>query len=179
MLLGYSLGKAQEILSALHEAGVPVMLHSTIVKMTEAYGALSHTFPDYEVFDPSRAAGHVLLLPPSAARSQAVRRLKVCRTAMLTGWALMPGAKFRYQVDEIFPLSDHADYPELLQCVEQVHPRLVYTVHGYASEFARDLRARGLEAWSLVSDDQMELTLASPSDSQQRAGDVASIVFGV
>src|SRR5215216_4172254 len=82
---------------------------------------------------------------------------------MLTGWALMPGAKFRYQVDEIFPLSDHADYPELVQCVEHVHPRLVYTVHGYASDFARDLRARGLEAWSLVSDDQMELGLAEPT----------------
>jgi DNA ligase-1 len=175
VLLGYSLGKAQEILSALHEAGVPVMLHSTIVKMTEVYSALAHTFPDYEVFDPSRAAGHVLLLPPSAARSQAVRRLKVCRTAMLTGWALMPGAKFRYQVDEIFPLSDHADYPELLQCVEQVHPRLVYTVHGYASEFARDLRARGLEAWSLVSDDQMELTLRSTQEAAgSKQGEVAS-----
>lgn len=159
VLLGYSLGKAQEILSALNAAGVPVMLHSTIVKMTDAYRALSHTFPVYEVFDASRAAGHVLLMPPSAARSQAVRKLKVCRTAMLSGWALMPGSKFRYQVDEVFPLSDHADYPELLECVEKVQPRLVYTVHGYASDFARDLRARGLEAWSLVSDDQMELSL--------------------
>lgn len=160
VLLGYSLGKAQEILSALHEARVPVMLHPTIIKMTEAYRALCHTFPEYEVFDASRAAGHVLLMPPSAARSQAVRKLKACRTVMLSGWALMPGAKFRYQVDEVFPLSDHADYPELVRCVEEVRPRLVYTVHGYASEFARDLRARGLEAWSLISDDQMELELA-------------------
>ena len=162
VLLGYSLGKAQEILSALHASQVPVMQHAAIAKMTEAYRALRHDFPPCEIFDPARAAGHVLLMPPSAARSQAVRKLKVCRTAMLSGWALMPGAKFRYQVDEVFPLSDHADYPELLQCVEQTHPQLVYTVHGYASEFARDLRARGIEAWSLVSDDQMELALPEP-----------------
>lgn len=165
VLLGYSLGKAQEILSALHEARVPVMLHPTVVKMTEAYRALCHTFPEYEVFDATRAAGHVLLMPPSAARSQAVRKLKVCRTVMLSGWALMPGAKFRYQVDEVFPLSDHADYPELVRCVEEVQPRLVYTVHGYASEFARDLRARGVEAWSLISDDQMELSLTGAEEA--------------
>ncbi len=77
VLLGYSLGKAQEILCALNEERVPVMLHPTVIRMTEAYASLSHTFPEYEVFNASRAAGHVLLLPPSAARSQAVRRLKV------------------------------------------------------------------------------------------------------
>ncbi|QIF06215.1 ATP-dependent DNA ligase [Roseimicrobium sp. ORNL1] len=163
VLLGYSLGKAQEIISALHLAGVPVMLHESILKMTAAYRELhpGHEFPEYEPFDPAQAHGHVLVLPPSAARSQAVRRLKVCRTAMLSGWALTPGAKYRYQVDEVFPLSDHADYPELIRCVEVVKPKVVYTVHGYTSEFAQDLRQRGWEAWSLVSDDQMELSLSA------------------
>ncbi|HSI65762.1 MAG TPA: MBL fold metallo-hydrolase RNA specificity domain-containing protein, partial [Candidatus Saccharimonadia bacterium] len=163
VLLGYSLGKAQEIISALHRAGVPVMLHESILKMTAAYRDLhpGHEFPEYEKFDAARAHGHVLVLPPSAARSQAIRRLKVCRVAMLSGWALTPGAKYRYQVDEVFPLSDHADYPELIRCVEEVKPRQVYTVHGYTSEFARDLRQRGWNAWSLIADDQMELSLSA------------------
>lgn len=169
VLLGYSLGKAQEILFALHHGGFPVMLHESVQKMTAAYRSLNQEFPEYEKFDAARAHGHVLVLPPSAARSQAIRRLKVCRTAMLSGWALTSGAKYRYQVDEVFPLSDHADYPELIRCVEEVRPRLVYTVHGYTGEFAQDLRQRGWEAWSLVSDDQMELNLsavqaASPSE---------------
>ncbi|WP_265595357.1 ATP-dependent DNA ligase [Verrucomicrobium sp. BvORR106] len=159
VLLGYSLGKAQEVLSAFHGASLPVMLHASIVKMTQACAPYFPDFPRYEKFDPATAAGHVLIMPPSAARSQAIRKLRVCRTAMLSGWALTPGAKYRYQVDEVFPLSDHADYPELIQTVEQVQPRQVYTVHGYTSEFARDLRERGWEAWSLVSEDQLELTL--------------------
>jgi DNA ligase 1 len=159
VLLGYSLGKAQEVLSALSAAGVPIMLHSTMLKLTEAYRENGQTLPEFEPFKAESAAGHVLILPPSSAKSQAIRKLKVCRTAMLSGWALTPGAKFRYQVDEVFPLSDHADYPELLQCVEQVQPRLVYTVHGSTREFAQDLRSRGYEAWSLISDDQLELTL--------------------
>lgn len=159
VLLGYSLGKAQEVLSAFHGAGLPVMLHPSIAKMTAACAPFFPDFPPYEKFDPATAAGQVLIMPPSAARSQAIRKLRVCRTAMLSGWALTPGAKYRYQVDEVFPLSDHADYPELLQTVELVQPRQVYTVHGYTSEFARDLRERGWEAWSLVSEDQLELTL--------------------
>lgn len=99
------------------------------------------------------------MVPPGAARSQMVRRLRNRRLAMCTGWALTPGAKFRYQVDEVFPLSDHADYPELLEYVKQVNPKLVLTTHGYAAEFARDLRERGYEAWSLGADDQMEFSL--------------------
>jgi hypothetical protein len=44
--------------------------------------------------------------------------------------------------------------------VELVQPRLVYTVHGFAVEFARDLRARGIEAWALGRENQLDLTLA-------------------
>ena len=162
VLLGYSLGKAQEILCALNGAGMPVMLHSSMLKLTDAYREASHALPAYTPFDPAHAAGHVLILPPSAARSQAVRKLKKCRTAMLSGWALSPGAKYRYQVDEVFPLSDHADYDELLQCVAETQPSLIYTVHGFTREFAQDLRNRGWDARSLVADDQLELALASP-----------------
>jgi len=82
---------------------------------------------------------------------------------MLSGWALQPGAKYRYQVDEVFPLSDHADYPELLETVELVKPRRVYLVHGYTQQFAANLRALGVEAWTLEKADQMELTLADKS----------------
>jgi len=160
VLMGYSLGKAQEVLAALNQIQVPVMLHSSMVKLTQEYERLNHQFPAWHPFKADDAAGHALIFPPSAARSLAVKKLKVARTAMLSGWALTPGAKFRYQVDEVFPLSDHADYGELLDCVAQVGPRMIYTVHGYTAEFASDLRQRGYEAWSIVGDNQMELSLA-------------------
>ncbi|MDB6006886.1 MAG: ligase [Prosthecobacter sp.] len=161
VLLGYSLGKAQEILCALAEAGHPVMVHKSIWDMTRAVAPLLGKLPDYRLFDAAHAAGHVLLFPPSNGRSIAIKKLKVCRTAMLTGWALQPGARFRYQVDEIFPLSDHADYPELIETVEEVKPRRVWLVHGSTREFAADLRLRGFEAWTLEKADQLELTLQS------------------
>jgi DNA ligase-1 len=79
------------------------------------------------------------------------------RVAIVSGWAVDPHAVYRYQVDAAFPLSDHADYDDLLRYVELVQPRRVLTLHGFAAAFASDLRARGLEAWALTEENQMEL----------------------
>jgi DNA ligase-1 len=76
---------------------------------------------------------------------------------MLTGWALTSGAQYRYRVDTLFPLSDHADFPGLLEAVEKVSPKLIYTLHGSTREFATELRARGHDAWSIYGNDQLEL----------------------
>src|SRR5207247_10826430 len=76
---------------------------------------------------------------------------------LISGWAVDPHAVYRYQVDAAFPLSDHADYDDLLRYVELVQPRRVLTLHGFAAAFASDLRARGLEAWALTEENQMEL----------------------
>ncbi|MBB5035693.1 DNA ligase-1 [Prosthecobacter vanneervenii] len=178
VLLGYSLGKAQEILCALAEAGHPVMVHKSIWDMTRAVAPLLGRLPEYRLFDAAQAAGHVLLFPPSNGRSIAIKKLKVCRTAMMTGWALQPGAKFRYQVDEIFPLSDHADYPELVETVQEVKPRCTWLVHGYTHEFAADLRQRGFEAWTLERADQLELTLASAAPVLRTAVETGSNDWG-
>lgn len=160
VLFGYSLGKSQEILCALSEAGLPAMLHGAVYRMTEIYRELRPDFPSFRRYAPGEVEGHVLICPPSANHSRMLQKIKHRRTAVLTGWALTPGATHRYQTDAAFPLSDHADYPDLLRYVELVKPRRVLTLHGYAAAFARDLRERGIEAWALTEENQLELTLA-------------------
>jgi len=97
---------------------------------------------------------------------------------MLTGWAMTPGAVHRYQVDAAFPLSDHAGYDDLRKYVEMVNPKRVLTLHGSASEFARDLRESGIEAWSLVSPDQLEFggfaSRPSPRVREEKTDDAIS-----
>lgn len=159
VLLGYSLGKAQEILSALAAADLPILLHGSVWNMTRIYESLGVTFPPYERYAPEKVADHVLICPPSVAGSAMLRKIPHRRTAVLTGWAMDPGAAFRAQVDAAFPLSDHACYADLLRYVELVNPRRVLTLHGFAREFARDLRARGIEAWALTAADQLELAI--------------------
>ncbi len=162
VLFGYSLGKSQELLSGLAAAGLPLMLHPRTLELTRVYEELGMAFPAYAAFDATRLAGHVVICPPQSAGSAFLKKIKKRRTAAITGWALDPGARFRYQCDEVFPLSDHADYPDLLRFVELVQPARVLTVHGFAEDFARDLRARGIEAWALGRDNQLEIPLATP-----------------
>jgi len=159
ILLGYSLGKAQEILCALAGAGLRPMLHGAVHRMTRIYEQCGQSFCPYERYDAANVAGKVLICPPSANRSRMLEKIPDKRVAMLSGWAVDANAVYRYQVDAAFPLSDHADYPDLLRYVELVQPKRVLTLHGFAAEFARDLRERGIEAWALSEENQLELTL--------------------
>jgi DNA ligase-1 len=159
VLLGYSLGKAQEILCALGGAGLKPMLHGAIFRMSRIYEQFGQSFCDYERYKAGEVNGKVLVCPPSANRSPMLEKIPKKRVAMISGWAVDPNSIYRYQCDAAFPLSDHADYTDLLRYVELVQPKRVLTLHGFAAEFARDLRDRGVEAWALSQDNQLELTL--------------------
>lgn len=159
VLLGYSLGKAQEILAAIARSPHPVMAYESITKITDLLRPHLASLPPCRALDAAGFEGHALVMPPHAARLPDWADMKPLRTAMVSGWALDPSAKYRFQVDEAFPLSDHADYPELLETVEKVRPRLVYTVHGYTREFAADLRRRGWDARALGRVEQLEMML--------------------
>ena len=157
VLLGYSLGKAQEILCALEGADLIPMLHGSVYQMTRIYEQLGRSFCKYIRYKPGELTGKVLICPPSANGSQMLERIPGKRVAMISGWAVDPNAIYRYQVDAAFPLSDHADYNDLLRYIDLVKPKRVLTLHGFAAEFACDLRERGVEAWALSAENQMEL----------------------
>src|SRR5215472_16199182 len=157
VLLGYSLGKAQEILCSLDGAGLTPMLHGSVYQMTRIYEQLGQSFCKYVRYNRNDVAGKVLICPPSANRSAMLEKIPRKRVALISGWSVDPNAVYRYQVDAAFPLSDHADYDDLLRYVELVQPRRVLTLHGFAAAFASDLRARGFEAWALSEENQMEL----------------------
>jgi DNA ligase 1 len=159
VLLGYSLGKAQEILCSLDGAGLTPMLHGSVYQMTRVYEQFGQSFCKYLRYTSGDVAGKVLICPPSANHSHMLERIARKRVAMISGWAVDPNALYRYQVDAAFPLSDHADYNDLLRYVELVQPRRVFTLHGFAAAFAGDLRRSGIEAWALSQENQMEFML--------------------
>src|SRR5438874_4414802 len=165
VLLGYSLGKAQEILCSLEGAGLTPMLHGSVYQMTRIYEQLGQSFCKYVRYNPNDVAGKVLICPPSANCSQMLERIARKRVAMISGWAVDPNAVYRYQVDAAFALSDHADYDDLIRYVDFVRPRRVFTLHGFAAAFACDLRARGVEAWALTEQNQMELHLPAADNA--------------
>ncbi len=159
ILLGYSLGKSQELLRGLASASLPVMLHGTAFKLAKIFEQFGQTFPAYELFDAEAAHGKVLIWPPNALRSPALQNLGRLRTAIITGWAVDSSCRYRAGTDAAFPLSDHADFAELIEMVELVQPKKIYTVHGFTTEFAATLRDRGWDAQALGRQEQLAFKL--------------------
>lgn len=161
VLFGYSLGKSQELLCSLGDASLPLMLHGTVHRLTQIYEQFGQCFPKYERYEAGAARSKVLLCPPHVINSAMLRNLGKSRTAILTGWAVDPNCRFRYQCDAAFPLSDHADFPDLLNLVERVQPKKVLTLHGFAADFAQTLRERGYDAQALSQQEQFALNFGN------------------
>ncbi|MBL49483.1 MAG: hypothetical protein CMP28_11095 [Roseibacillus sp.] len=159
-LLAYSLGKAQEALALLTRAKIPALSHPAVAKMSNACRkAGCRGLPESLVFDGEVPPGYALICPPNVVRSDAYCAIPKLRTALLSGWALDKSATFRFGVDAAFPLSDHADFPGLLDAVRRVKPKRIVTIHGYTREFSAELRRQQYEAWSADGGDQMEFDL--------------------
>ena len=65
---------------------------------------------------------------------------------MASGWMHVRGARRRRALDRGFVLSDHADWPGLVQSVRATGAERVLATHGQAAVFARWLREQGLDA---------------------------------
>lgn len=157
VLFAYSLGKGQEVLRCLTGAGLPVALHATTHGVTEVYRRLGVEFPIHSKLDEATLRDMVLICPPQTKRAALFQSIHRPRTAMITGWAVDRAARWRYGTDTAFALSDHADYNDLIQYVELVKPKRVYTVFGFDGEFAADLRTRGYDARPLKGDMQTKM----------------------
>ncbi|HLH72719.1 MAG TPA: MBL fold metallo-hydrolase RNA specificity domain-containing protein [Chloroflexota bacterium] len=145
VLLGYSLGKAQEAMALINRLGYPVIVHPTIAELADVYQRFGVEIGSYQVLNGPVSPGHVLIAPPSARRDRLPAH---CRTLYLSGWALDHSTVYRLGVDEAVPLSDHADFSELIRFVEAVQPSHIYTTHGPPS-FADYLRRLGFNAQPL------------------------------
>jgi Cft2 family RNA processing exonuclease len=157
LLFAYSLGKAQEAIAILARAGVPMTVHGAVDAMSRVYENAGVQVGAYETYDPQTYDGtRALIWPPSGKRRPQAAHTRPLRTAMLTGWALDPGAAFRYGVDEMIPLSDHADFPALLAYIEAAQPKKIWLNHGMP-DFVWRLRRLGIDAEYLEAHQQMGL----------------------
>lgn len=170
VVLAYAFGKGQEALYHLLARGYEVALHGAIARMTEVHERLGVAFPGpgrWVRYVRGQLDGRVLLTTPGTRRSPMVQRIERRRVCHLTGWAYHPGAHNMYRdCDLVLPLSDHADFDELVRTATESGAHTIHTVHG-APGFAAHLRTIGLHATHLAEhpqqraavDDQLGLTL--------------------
>lgn len=156
VLFAYSLGKAQELMRILSLRGVKLMVHRSVYEIARIYEMTGMPLGAYELFRGRVWLDHALLCPPQARYERSVEVLKGKRTAFVTGWAVAGSRRSFSGYDEIFPLSDHADYHELLEYVKLAEPAKVLVTHGFA-EFVYTLRDMGYAADHLVAPEQGEL----------------------
>jgi putative mRNA 3-end processing factor len=150
VLIAYSLGKAQRLLKAIEPLQQKILVHGAIYTMQQALVSAGVKLPEVEYITPEtpkdvlKAA--IIIAPPGAEGSPWMRRFLPYGLGVCSGWMQVRGNVRRRNVDAGFALSDHADWPGLLQAVKATGAEQVYVTHGFQSAFSRYLNENGI--WS-------------------------------
>lgn len=163
VLYCYALGKAQRLLAELKPwLDRPVFLHGAIAAGVDVYRRagieMADTLPVIDSDSPargaaagSRFAGELVLAPPSAAGSAWLRRFRKAQHGYASGWMRLRGNRRRRNMDRGFVVSDHADWPALLQTIRQTGARRVIATHGDTEALVRTLRVAGIASETLAT----------------------------
>ena len=154
VLYAYSLGKAQRLMAAV-DAGIgPIFMHGAMEKFIPIYREAGIALPEVRhatAENASEVKGKALLLaPPSAAGGPWLRKFGPKSEAFASGWMTIRGTRRRQSLDRGFPLSDHADWPGLLETIRATGAESVGVTHGYIEPMVRYLTEEmGLRAYGV------------------------------
>ncbi len=156
VVVAYVMGKSQEAAKILGDLGYRVCLPRGSWEILERYRSAGVRFKNCEPAEGDNFYGKVLIVPPFLVHGRRLARIRHKRTVFLSGWAMDRGAAERFGVDDVIPMSDHADFDELIEYVTLSRPEQVYTVHG-SPHLAAHLRARGFATKHLEPSSQLAL----------------------
>ena len=150
MLMCYSFGKAQRILSGIDSSIAPIIVHSAVQTLNTAYRnagvKLPETLTVEQVADPVDFKRALVLCPPGAAGGPWTKRFGDFSDAFASGWMQLRGARRRGSYDKGFVLSDHADWPGLMGAIDATGASRVIVTHGSVPVLVRYLTEQGLQA---------------------------------
>jgi putative mRNA 3-end processing factor len=150
LVYAYALGKAQRILAGIDPSIGPIFTHAAVETCNRDYRASGVALPLTTAVGDAPIRNNwsraLILAPPAARTVTWKRKFGPCSSAFASGWMCVRGALQRRGVDRGFVLSDHADWPELLQAIEATGAQRVLVMHGYIAALVRWLRQQGLEA---------------------------------
>lgn len=155
VLYGYAVGKSQRLLAGLDPTIGPIYTHGAVEKGNEAYRRSGIDLHDTQYVGGIKGkhdwSGGMVLAVPSAHGTAWMRRFGRVSTAMASGWMAVRGSRRRRSVDRGFIVSDHVDWPTLLEAVDACDPETVWVTHGYSAVVARYLNEQGRRAEVLDS----------------------------
>ncbi len=151
----YALGKCQRVISLLRAAGYdrPIYLHGAlepICALYERFGVALGELRPATVAAKEKLKGALVLAPPGAVADRWARRLTDPVVAMASGWMRVRQRARQRGVELPLVISDHADWDELTQTLEEVAAPEVWVTHGREEALVHHATRRGIRARALA-----------------------------
>jgi len=138
------------VLANLDPAIGPILLHGAMMAMVQAYRQSGVWLPPAEHASAENAKLHksraVILAPASALGGTWIRKFLPVSDGIVSGWMQIRGFRRRRSADRGFVISDHADWPTLLQTIKESGAENLILTHGFTTPMARYLSERGVNA---------------------------------
>lgn len=151
----YGLGKAQRLIALLRRAGYdrPIWLHGALERMCALYRDLGIYLGPLQLVaetDRGTLAGEIVLAPPSALADRWSRRLADPVTAFASGWMRVRARARQRGVELPLVISDHADWPELIETITETGAEEIWVTHGREDAVVHAVTAMGRRARALA-----------------------------
>lgn len=183
VLFAYPLGKSQRLLAMLGELDTlpgPMAVHGSTYRLNAIYRELGRPVPDVpagtaDTLKSLRSSG-LLIAPQMLQGGTLLRRLGSHSPAFASGWMRIRGIRRRRSLDRGFVISDHADWPGLLQAIEASGASRIGVTHGHTGPLIRYLKEKGLDAFDFPTRysgeaAEAEETSATSNDDKLPNGD--------
>ena len=153
----YALGKAQRVIAELRAGGhdAPIYLHGAMERMCRLYEEHGVDLGELRLVADhakEKMRGAIIVAPPGALNDRWSRRLPEPVTAMASGWMRVRQRARQRGVELPLVISDHADWNELTQTIEDVNPHETWITHGREEALLRwcELHQRKARALALL-----------------------------
>src|SRR5262249_27958789 len=155
VLFAYSLGKAQRILAGIDCGIGPIYLNGQVARLVKDYRAGGVLMPPCTYVGDAPAMVRwdraLILAPPSVQGTAWLHRFGAHATGLASGWMAVRDHHRGPPVERGFVLSDHADWPGLMQAITATGARRILVTHGYIDPMVRHLRQQGFQAEGLAT----------------------------
>jgi putative mRNA 3-end processing factor len=131
----YALGKCQRVIMLLRCAGYdrPIYIHGALETLCNLYRRLGIELGELRMATDAtkdELKGQIVLSPPAASADRWSRRLPDPITAVASGWMRVRQRARQRGVELPLVISDHADWDELLQTIQDVEAGEIWVTHG-------------------------------------------------
>lgn len=150
VLIAYSLGKAQRLLSPITQVTDKIFAHGAVYNIHMALVNAGWQLPEVKKvnYDTPKEdlKGAVVIAPSSAEGSPWLKRFSPYEIGICSGWMQVRGNARRKNADAGFALSDHADWRGLIEACKATEAECIYATHGFQAVFTRYMNEQGINA---------------------------------